>query len=236
MFRSYCLSSFLVALSTLAANTSWAVSIPSNQGASQDAFVNPDAPFPLSSLYSILPVGKTVGGAHDTESLVKFDLSTLPYTAAQVTSTTLNLWVSDVSPAGFGQNPDAANPVLVDAYQVTSTWNRASVQWSNKPSFSSLVGSTLVDGIGKWVTIDVTSQVQSWLTTPGGNFGLLLAGDAVVGGPGAYRIAAFSSGFGTESANAPYLAVVPEPSSILLAIGGMLPAALMTCWRNRRKV
>lgn len=224
--------SLLFTLAVASASAAYAVNIPSNQGTGQDGFVYAGAPIAVSPLYPVIPTGKTQGGAHDTEGLVQFDLSTVSYTAAQVTSATLNLWVTDVTPTGFGQNPTPSTPVQVNAYAALATWSRATVQWSTKPAIGSLLASVSVDGIGKWVSVDVTSQVQSWLANPATNFGLLLSANAIVGGPGNYTIPAFSSGFGAQSANAPYLSVVPEPPGLLLALG-VLPVAVLAFRRRR---
>jgi hypothetical protein len=207
--------------------------VPTNQGTGQDGFAysGSEATFPLSTFYNVLPTVKTVGAAHDTESLVQFDLSGLGLTPAQATSATLNLYVDDSSSTGFGSNPDANFPAQVDLYPLTGSWNRATLVWSNKPGTGSLISSVTITSIGHWISYDVTSQVQAWLTTPASNFGLLLRENAVVGGPGNYHVAAFDSGFGTQSANAPYLAIVPEPSTWLLALAA--PPALV--WARRRR-
>ena len=193
------------------------------------------APIAPSALYQVTPAGKTNGGGHDTESLVKFDLTSLgAMTAAQVTSATLSLHVSDVTPTGFGLNPTGASPIDINLYPALAAWNRATLQWSNKPAVGSLISSVNVNSNNYWITYNVTSQVQGWLTNPASNFGLLLSANAIVGGPGNYTIAAFSSGFGNQSGNAPYLTVVPEPSSIMLALG-LVPVAAFSFWQRRRK-
>ena len=208
--------------------------IPTSQGTGQDGFVYSGAPIAVSSFYPVIAVGKTVGAAHDTEALVQFDLSTFGLTAAQVTSATLKLWVSDIATTGFGLNPDASNPLQVDLYPATSAWSRSTLQWSNKPATGSQISSVTVNSIGHLISFDVTSQVQGWLTNPASNFGLLLSADAVVGASGSYHYVAFSSGLGSQSGNAPYLTVVPEPASVVLA-AGLLPAAAIVYRRRRAR-
>jgi hypothetical protein len=210
----------------------FASTVATNQGTGQDGFAYSGAPIAVSSFYPIIAVGKTTGAAHDTEALVQFDLSTVGLTAAQVTSATLNLWVSDITTTGFGLNPDASNPLQVDLFPALGAWNRSTLQWSNKPATGSQISSVVVNSIGHLISFDVTSQVQGWLANPASNFGLLLSADAVVGASGSYHYVAFSSGFGSQSGNAPYLTVVPEPSSVVLA-ASLLPLGAIV-YRRRR--
>ena len=229
-----------ICLILFTAGVAEAVTIPSNLGTGQDGFAysNPSVAFPLSNSYHARPVVATVSAAHDTESLVQFDLSTVGLTPAQVISGTLNLWVDDGSSTGFGNNPTGANPVQVDLYPLSGTWNKATLTWSNKPGTGSALGSVVVNSIGHWISYDVTSTVQSWLTAPSSNNGFLLRSNAVVGGPGNYYVVAFDSGFATggaadPSANAPYLSIVPEASSLLLALVAS-PVAAWSLLRSRR--
>jgi hypothetical protein len=227
------LNSFVV-MSLMLAPPAYAVNIASNQGAGQDGFVYSGAPIAVSSFYPVIVVGKTAGAAHDTESLVQFDLSTVGSTAAQVTSATLNLWVSDVTVTGFGLNPDVSNPLQVDLFPATAVWDRSTAQWSTRPATGAQISSVVVTSIGHLISFDVTSAIQSWLSTPSSNFGLLLRADSVVGASGSYHYVAFSSGFGNQSATAPYLTVVPEPASMALA-AGLLPLAAAAAWRQRTR-
>jgi hypothetical protein len=221
----------------LTAGIAQAVNIPSNQGTGQDGFAysNPSVAFPLSNSYHVRPVVATVSAAHDTESLVQFDVTAAStgLTAVQVTSATLNLWVDDGSSTGFGNNPTAANPVQVDLYSVSGTWSKATLTWANKPATGSVLGAVTVDSIGHWIAYDVKSTVQGWLTTPSSNNGFLLRSNAVVGGPGNYYVVAFDSGFATGgaadgNANAPYLSIVPEPQGLLLALAATPAACLFS--------
>src|SRR5262245_59348234 len=141
---SRCVAVVLILLSCGAVRAS---NIPTNQGTGQDGFAysGSEATFPLSSFYNVLPVVKTVGAAHDTETLVQFDLSGLGLTAAQVTLATLNLYVDDSSSTGFGNNPDSSFPVQVDLYPLTGSWNRATLTWATKPATGSLISSITID-------------------------------------------------------------------------------------------
>ncbi len=170
-------------------------------------------PFP-----NLLTAGRTGGTVpnHDTASLVQFDLATVPYTAAQVTSATFRIYVGDTSQAGFGVSPSAGSPVDVDLYQVTSAWTESGVTWATQPSVAGSFAATLqISGINQFVDFNVTSLVQQWLLTPASNLGFMLKQRNLVGTDPAYVVAVFDSASGT---NHPSLTVVPEPSSILLAL------------------
>ena len=102
-----------------------------------------------------------------------------------------------------------------------------------------------VDGIEEAYVIDITSMVQSWLSTPASNFGLWLEGTTIVGSgenrtSSPFWAAAFKSGFnpsppigpgGVNNVNAPLLTItqVPEPASVLLAAAGI---PLLAWWRD----
>jgi hypothetical protein len=218
----------------LCATVARAVNIPTNQGSGQDGFVYSGAPVAPSNLFPVLSMGKTQSAAHDTESLVQFDLTGV--TLAEATSATLNLFVKDTAATGFGSNPSDAFPVIIDLFPVTASWVRSTVQWTGKPGAGSLISSTTLDtdDNGVWVSIDVTSQVQSWISNPATNFGFWLKAQAISGGPGNYHYAAFGSGFGSQTEAPPYLSIVPEPSSFVLA-GLMVPALVWTMVRTRRR-
>jgi hypothetical protein len=233
----------LSAVAACIATSAAAIDIKSNQGTGQDGFAysNPGVTFPLSNSYHVRPAVATVGQAHDTESLVQFDLSSLTFTPAQIAapsfSATLKLWVDDGSSTGFGNNPTGANPVQVDVYAATGTWSRGTLVWSNKPGTGSVLDTETISSIGQWISYDVTSTVQSWLTSPATNFGFLLRSNHVVGGPGNYYVAAFDSGFlvggaADPTANAPTLSVVPEPASCLL---GLLAIPFVACIYRRQR-
>ena len=105
-------------------------------------------------------------------SLLQFDFSPLPAgtTAAQVSRATLRLFVNR-----------ADTPGLLSLSPVTSTWGEYSVTASSSPSLGASIAVTQVSVAGQYVTIDVTSTVQGWISAPTTNFGLALtAGTAAL--------------------------------------------------------
>jgi hypothetical protein len=178
---------------------------------------------------ALLAAGKTSSG-HDTESFVQFDLSSVPYTAGQVTSATLHLYVVDTAAAGFGTSPTVASPVLVDLFGVTGSWTEAGLTWGTKPAVSATTTDAVsISAINQWITFDVTSLVVDWLDGSLTNNGLSLVANAIA--PVASTAAVFDSSAG---ANMPYLTVVPEPSTALLALLAV-PALGWLSVRGRRR-
>ena len=102
-------------------------------------------------------------------ALLQFDLSTLPsgLTAGQVSQATLTVFVNRVNSAGS-----------VSLSPVTSAWSESTVTYATIPAIGTPVNSFPAVTAGQYVTLDVTSLVQGWITTPASNFGLALSASA----------------------------------------------------------
>lgn len=135
-----------------------------------------------------------VGGGYTT--LIQFDLGVLPSgtTAAQITRATLRLYCNR-----------ADTPGALSVAPVASGWGEYSVTFNTLPATSSAIGSVQVPAASQFVTIDVTSAVQSWVTTPSANNGLALTAVSAV--------LQFDSKENDQTAHAPEL-------EIALAAGG----------------
>ena len=98
-------------------------------------------------------------------ALLQFDLSTLPadITSNQVARAILTVYVNRVNTGG-----------LVSLSPVTSAWSESAVTYANIPALGSPTASFTAANSGVYVTLDVTSLVQGWITTPGTNYGLAL--------------------------------------------------------------
>jgi Collagen triple helix repeat (20 copies) len=86
-------------------------------------------------------------------------------TAGQIQQASLVLYVDKVVVEGG-----------IDVATVTSPWGEIGVTFNSKP----LIGATLVSNIptvtqGVYVTLDITSQLQGWVTTPSTNFGVAIS-------------------------------------------------------------
>jgi hypothetical protein len=107
-------------------------------------------------------------GDKTRDSLVKFDLSTIP-AGAVIVSAKLKL-------NGYGSS--GLPSTSVDVHRVTSAWGEATATWTNMPSFRSLASDSVhlddLNSGAKWYSFDVTSDVQE---TVGGtaDFGWLFS-------------------------------------------------------------
>lgn len=236
---------FALAVGATLVPSAQAVTLQPNEAASKDTFVYEFLPtFNLSTppFGQFLPAGKTEAPAdgHDVEALVEFDLSSVTLTAAQVTSATLELYSidneDDLTGTGFGANPTASNPVLVNLSAIgpgaPPLWQEATATWNSHNLLPSAgqYAATSVNGINQWFAFDVTTLVQQWLNGSLQNNGMLLVADAAVFRPDVqnFAVAAFSSASGQF---APKLTVVPEPSLVVLALSAVAALA----WIGRRR-
>ncbi|MDW5266306.1 MULTISPECIES: DNRLRE domain-containing protein [Acidobacteriaceae] len=128
-----------------------------------DAHVNSALPGVNSGAISNLNVGAGY------TSLLQFDLGMLPAgtTAGQVSRAVLRLYCNRVDAAG-----------QVSVRLVNGAWGEYSVTYATVPSLGSAAQVVPVDAAGVYVTVDVTSLVQGWITAPATNNGLALTADA----------------------------------------------------------
>ncbi|WP_158793455.1 DNRLRE domain-containing protein [Granulicella sp. L60] len=102
-------------------------------------------------------------------ALLQFDLSTLPagLTSSQVAHATLTVFVNRVNSGG-----------AVNLAPVTSAWNESAVTYATIPAIGAPVNGFTAANAGQYITLDVTSLVQGWVTAPATNFGLALTSTA----------------------------------------------------------
>jgi Collagen triple helix repeat (20 copies) len=113
----------------------------------------------LSNLY--------VGNGNTT--FLQFDLAALPSgtLSSQLSHATLIVFVNRVNVAGS-----------VSVSPVTTSWGEYSVTSATAPTAGSPIGNVPVPVAGHVVSIDVTNQVQAWLSTPASNNGFALTSAA----------------------------------------------------------
>lgn len=130
-----------------------------------DAHVNTAQPQVNSGTISNL----NVGGGYT--ALVQFDLSSLPAgtTAAQISKAVLRLYCNRVDTAG-----------AVSLEPVNRAWGEYSVTYATLPTLGSVAATAQVSQAGQYVTVDVTSLVQGWVTAPATNNGLALTSSTAV--------------------------------------------------------
>ena len=102
-------------------------------------------------------------------ALLQFDLSTLPtgLTSTQISHATLTVFVNRVNTGG-----------TVNLSPVTSPWSESAVTYATIPTIGASVNGFPAAIAGQYVTLDVTTLVQGWVTTPATNFGLALTSTA----------------------------------------------------------
>ena len=102
-------------------------------------------------------------------ALVQFDLSSLPAgtTASQVSRATLILFVNRVNAPGS-----------ISVQAVTSGWNESAVTYATIPALGAAATNFSAAVAGQFVAVDVTSEVQAWISAPASNNGLALSSAA----------------------------------------------------------
>ena len=112
----------------------------------------------------LLQVGATAN-AGSTRAFIKFNLSSLPAgtNVTSISKVNLILFVNTVGTAG-----------TLQVSQLTSAWSEGTVTFSTEPTTGAVVGTIPVSAGSQFVSIDVTSLFQQWLTTPASNQGVVL--------------------------------------------------------------
>ena len=110
-----------------------------------------------------------VGGGYT--GLVQFDLGVRPAgtTGSQITRATLRLFCNR-----------ADTPGAITVRLVSASWTEGGVTSATLPALGTTVGSGTVSVAGSFVTVDVTSAVQGWVSGASPNNGLALSSSAAV--------------------------------------------------------
>jgi collagen triple helix repeat protein len=124
-----------------------------------DAYVN--SAYPSTNYGSLSNLFVNASGT----ALVQFNLSSLPAgtTSGQISKATVTLYVNRVN-----------TPGLVNVQAVAGAWSESTVTYSSLPTLGSTVASFTPANAGQFITVDITSIVQSWVNAPATNFGIAL--------------------------------------------------------------
>ena len=125
-----------------------------------DSYVNSAYPTTNYGALTNLYVG---GGG---TAFIQFDLSSLPSgtTSSQIGKATLRVFVNRVNTSG-----------AVTVQAVSGSWSESGITYASMPALGSTVSSFTPAAADQFFTIDVTSLVQGWVTSPSTNFGLALS-------------------------------------------------------------
>lgn len=99
-------------------------------------------------------------------ALLRFDLGTLPANliASQVSRATLRVYVNRVN-----------TPGIIGVAPVSAPWAESAVTSQTMPAIDSVAQVAAAADEGQYVTLDITSLVQSWIKSPSTNFGVALS-------------------------------------------------------------
>ena len=180
-------------------------------------------------------------GVGYTRGLFQFDLTGLP---SGIVSATLRTFEYSTGPA--------AGPMDAYLFPVTSAWNQNSVTWATRPAFS--LGAPVVWGLfspwatagvgaagvgggpeNRWIDWDVTALVRKQAAGELVNQGWVIVSETELLSAGASRLGYFvSSDSLKDPTHSPQLVIVavPEPSSLVLLLGGGIS---LFGWRHARK-
>lgn len=129
--------------------------------AQADAHVRQNSPTVNYSSTTYLRTGRILAPSDAYQTLIQYDISSLPANAVIVTAT-----LEVYSPVSSTPN--------IRAYAALGSWTESTVTWNTKPTASTDYGSQTATGLG-WHKWDVTSLVQQWKAGTRVNYGFLLA-------------------------------------------------------------
>lgn len=132
----------------------------------QDAHVSTAFPSVNFGSAQLLQVGQTAG-AGTTKAFVQFDLSALPpgTSVTSVSRVNVVLWVNRIGTAG-----------TIKVSQAGAAWTESGIISTNAPATGVQIATPTISAGSSFVTVDVTSTFQGWLTTPASNFGIVVEG------------------------------------------------------------
>lgn len=164
--------------------------------------------------------------AHDTKTLIRFNLGLLALDPDQVGRASINVYALPGLPPFADPSPDA--PVTTRLHRVNEAWNEQTVTWETQPDVSGPITSTEQSGVNQWVSFDVTGLVKDWLAHPDMNYGVELSqADIVLAASGMPVASLYASSAFADASLRPQLSIsaVPLPPALAL-MGGALVGML----------
>lgn len=194
--------------------------------ASQDSDVYFGSGFPTGST-TTLGISDNAdygGGNHGQSSLVEFDLSSV---VEPVTTATLWLYVEPIPVGGFATF-SAGN---VNLFTQAADWNVITLTGASFSEGNDL-GDIAITQESVWVSYEVTTTVQDWISGALDNHGFLLS-VTDFGGTGTQFASMETGAYGPVLAINGVPALVPEPSAYA-AILGLVSIAFAAVRRRKR--
>lgn len=190
------------------------------------AMLDPPAAVPFGNFLGSSNTDPLIGAggetrAHDTRTLIQFDLGLLNLAPSQVGSAWINLYaVAGLPPFA---DPSATTPIDTELRRVLSPWGEATVTWDNRPMVSEVIGMATQTGVEQWVRFDVTALVRDWLAHPASNLGVELSQPDIVMSGGKAVASLYRSSNAAEASLRPFLSIsaVPEPHTYALFLAGL---------------
>lgn len=115
------------------------------------------------------------GALHEFDTLVKFDISSIPSTTS-ISSATLYLYYlrwGDADPGGR----------LLNVHRISDAWSETTVTWDTRPSRETLVSddAAVPFAIGAWMQWDVTVDVDHFVDGTWTNHGWMVQDENIIG-------------------------------------------------------
>ena len=106
---------------------------------------------------------RNMGGGDEGQVFVKFDLSAVP-AGADINQAILRLWVDTIK-----------NPGSITLHEVLAPWEEDTLSAASAPALSGAFATIPIPNVqNSFVTLDLTTVLQGWLTNPSTNHGLAL--------------------------------------------------------------
>jgi hypothetical protein len=146
-----------------------ALSLDCSSARAAEATLTGDAHVNIGHLTTNYGTQSNLYVGNGNSAFLQFDLSSLPagLTATQVSHASITLFINRVNASG-----------VVNLSPVTSPWNESTVTFATMPSFGPAVTGFTATAAGQYITLDVTSLVQGWVTAPSSNDGVVLTSAA----------------------------------------------------------
>lgn len=155
------------------------MSTEQNHASIEDTHVALSAPNDVRSDWSTIKVGMH-GTSNVYRAYLKFTLPESIDVGNRVVNATLNLWPNTTL---ADLETMATKKPVIEAHEVTASWNKDTLTWTNKPAYDEtvldydIIGAKGDHSAGRWYTWNITDLVDRWYITQT-NYGIMLRYDS----------------------------------------------------------